>query len=236
MTNPELSVIILCYRSEEDIIPFSEHVKQAVSSFCDNYEIVLVGNYIEGSNDRTKAIVENIAAKDHVFRAICKPKKGMMGWDMREGLEFAKGELLCVIDGDGQFPVSTLKDCYEYMSQGNYDLIKTYRSIRQDGFKRRLISYVYNVMFKVLFPKVKSKDINSKPKLLKRSLYERLNLESDDWFIDAEIMIKAARIDASWYEFPIEFKALEGRASFVKTAAIIEFMRNLLIYRFKRKL
>ncbi len=235
MTKPELSVIILCYRSEEDIIPFSEQVKQAVSNFSDSYEIVLVGNYIEGSNDRTKIIVEDIAAKDHIFRAICKPKRGMMGWDMREGLEFAKGELLCVIDGDGQFPVNTLKDCYEYMSQGNYDLIKTYRDKRHDGFKRRVISYAYNVIFKLLFPKVNSKDINSKPKLLKRSLYERLNLESDDWFIDAEIMIKAARCNANWFEFPIEFKALEGRASFVKTAAIIEFIRNLLIYRFKGK-
>ncbi len=98
--HPELSIVILCYRSEEHIIGFSQKVKELAKKLTDNFEIVLVGNYIEGSVDRTKEFVENIALEDPIYKSICKPKRGMMGWDMKEGLSFAKGDFICVIDGE----------------------------------------------------------------------------------------------------------------------------------------
>ena len=233
--NPELSIIILCYRSEEGIIPFSQKVKEVVSKLTDSFEIILVGNYIEGSDDRTKDIVEDLAAKDPVFKTICKPKQGMMGWDMREGLAMATGDYLCVIDGDGQFPVESIAGCYEHIKTGKYGLVKTYREKRNDGLQRKFISVVYNLVFKALFPKVNGNDINSKPKLFSRAVYEKMNLTSDDWFIDAEIMIKVSQMDIEFYEFPIEFLELEGRQSFVNVSTIFEFIRNLVSFRLKGK-
>lgn len=234
-SNPELSIIILCYRSEEGIIPFSQKVKEVVSKLTDSFEIILVGNYIEGSDDRTKDIVEDLAAKDPVFKTICKPKQGMMGWDMREGLAMTTGDYLCVIDGDGQFPVESIAGCYQHIKTGKYGLVKTYREKRNDGLQRKFISMVYNLIFKVLFPKVNGNDINSKPKMFSRAVYDKMNLTSDDWFIDAEIMIKASQMDIEFYEFPIEFLELEGRQSFVNISTIFEFIRNLISFRLKGK-
>ncbi|MGH1336886.1 MAG: glycosyltransferase family 2 protein [Aureispira sp.] len=233
--NPELSIIILCYRSEEGIIPFSQKVKEVVSQLTDSFEIVLVGNYIEGSNDRTKEIIEDLAAKDPVFKTICKPKKGMMGWDMKEGLALTTGNYLGVIDGDGQFPVESIAGCYKHIKTGNYGLVKTYREKRNDGFQRKFISVVYNLVFKILFPGVKANDINSKPKLFSRAVYEKMELTSDDWFIDAEIMIKISKMDIQFHEFPIEFLELEGRKSFVNVSTIFEFIRNLISFRLRGK-
>lgn len=233
--NPELSIVILCYRSEEQIIGFSQNVKELAKKLTDSFEIVLVGNYIEGSVDRTKEIVEQIAMEDPIFRSICKPKRGMMGWDMKEGLSFAKGDFICVIDGDGQFPIESIKQCYEKIKTENFGLVKTFRKKRNDGVYRKLISVFYNLMFAVLFPGVKSKDVNSKPKMFTRELLDSLVLTSDDWFIDAEIMINTHRLGIKYYEFPIEFYELHGRVSFVKFSAIFEFIRNLIYYRFKGK-
>jgi len=234
-TNPELSIIILCYRSEEGIIPFAQKVKEVVSKLTDSFEIVLVGNYIEGSDDRTKDIIEDLASKDSVFKTICKPKKGMMGWDMQEGLALTKGDYLCVIDGDGQFPVESITECYNQIKTGKYGLVKTYREKRNDGFQRKFISAIYNLVFKILFPGVKADDINSKPKMFRRDVYEKMNLTSDDWFIDAEIMIKISKMDIQFYEFPIEFLELEGRQSFVNISTIFEFIRNLISFRLRGK-
>lgn len=231
---PELSIIVLCYRAEEEIIPFARKVKSIASNLTDNFEIILVGNYIEGSSDRTKEIVEKIAHEDNYFRTICKPKKGMMGWDMREGLMQAKGKYLCIIDGDGQFPTESIVKCFEMIKDGELGMVKTYREHREDGVYRIFISQIYNLLFSMLFPTVKSKDVNSKPKIITRDVYDKMNLTSDDWFIDAEIMINISKIGVKYYEFPINFYKLEGRASFVKFSAIIEFVRNLFIFRFKK--
>jgi glycosyltransferase involved in cell wall biosynthesis len=234
MTNQvELSIIILCYRSGESIIEFSKTTQNLAASLTDNYQIVLVGNYFENSGDNTKEIVEKIAANDTHFKAICKPKEGMMGWDMREGLNHADGKYLCVIDGDGQFPIDSIKTCFEKIKEGNYDIVKTYRSVRNDGFYRRFISGIYNFLFAMLFPNYPINDVNSKPKIIKKEAYQKMNLESNDWFIDAEIMINARRLKLSFFEFPVEFAKLEGRISFVKFQAIYEFLMNLIRFRIK---
>ncbi|MBP7509224.1 MAG: glycosyltransferase family 2 protein, partial [Prolixibacteraceae bacterium] len=204
----ELSIIILCYRAEEEIIPFAKKVKKIAQTLSDNFEIILVGNYIEGSSDRTKEVVERIASEDNTFRTVCKPKKGMMGWDMREGLMLADGKYLCVIDGDGQFPIESIIKCFEIIKTNQFGLVKTYRKLREDGIYRKFISQIYNWSFSMLFPRVKSKDVNSKPKIITREVYEKLGLTSDDWFIDAEIMINISKLGVKYYEFPINFYKL----------------------------
>ena len=73
--------------------------------------------------------------------------------------------------------------------------------------------------------------MNSKPKILTRNAYSRMHLKSDDWFIDAEIMIQARRLGLRISELPTGFLGLTGRRSFVRPAAILEFLRNLIRYR-----
>ena len=119
----ELSIIILCYRSEEAIINFADKAKHIAEEISSSYEIILVANYLEGSNDRTKEIVQQIAAEDNCYKYISKQKKGMMGWDMKEGLNVACGKYLCVIDGDGQFPLDSIKTCYKEIINRNYLLL-----------------------------------------------------------------------------------------------------------------
>ena len=227
----ELSIIILCYRSEEAIIEFAERTRKLAEELTDSYEIILVANYIENSGDRTGDIVKEIARQNSRYRVVCEAKQGMMGWDMKEGLNSAVGNYLCVIDGDGQFPIESIARCYSEIKTGKYGLVKTYRSKRNDGIYRKLISGVYNTLFSVLFPGIKSKDANSKPKIISREAFEQMDLQSDDWFIDAEIMINVRRRKIKYLEFPVEFEELHGRASFVKVGAIFEFIRNLIKYR-----
>tara|TARA_R110002050_G_scaffold68885_2_gene149240 strand:- start:825 stop:1541 length:717 start_codon:yes stop_codon:yes gene_type:complete len=231
--NPELSVVVLCYRSEYSIIPFIEKVKETVEKLTDNFEIILVANFIENSDDKTATIVQEIANKDAVYKPICKPKEGMMGWDMKEGLAICRGNYLCVIDGDGQFPIENITKCYNEIKKGTYDLVKTYRIKREDGFYRKSISKIYNFIFSILFSSIDSKDINSKPKIFTRKAYNQMNLTSDDWFIDAEIMLEVKRLGISFYEFPTEFLSLNDRQSFVKFSAILEFVKNLFLFKFK---
>src|SRR5438067_11815272 len=83
-------------------------------------------------------------------RSVVRPKEGMMGWDMRMGLDAARGTYIGVIDGDGQFPPESIIACLLKAELEQLDLTKTYRVLRDDGLYRRLISAVYNWLFKLL--------------------------------------------------------------------------------------
>ena len=234
MPNPiELSVVILCYRAEQSIVPFIDTVIAQVNQLNISYQLVLVGNYVPGSDDKTKDYVKEIEAKNNFVKAVVEPKNGMMGWDMRKGMMAADGNYILVIDGDGQFPIESVNQCYQIIKAKKLDLVKTYRIERHDGFYRGFISKVYNIIFNIFFPGMNNKDANSKPKVISRAAYEQMQLSSNDWFIDAEIMINVRRLKLKFEEIPVVFSELKGRTSFVKVAAILEFMRNLIIYRIK---
>lgn len=234
MSVPYFSLVVLCYRSGQDIIPFVERLQKALSRCNFSWELVLVGNYIPGTEDTTPEVVTELAKRSTNIRTVIRPKQGMMGWDMRMGLDAARGTYIGVIDGDGQFPPESIIACLLKAELEGLDLTKTYRVMRDDGLYRRFVSFVYNGIFKVLFG-FKVRDINSKPKIIRRDKYELLKLTSDDWFADAEIIIRANEMGLKIGETPVHFVANDARGSFVKPTAILEFTSNLLKYRFRKR-
>ena len=159
---------------------------------------MLVGNYhreeFPAVTDETPQVVRELAARDPRIKAVTLEKKGMMGWDARSGLAVATGETIALIDGDGQMAASDICCVYRRMMEGDFDMVKTYRIERHDGLFRGLNSTIYNRFFRVLFPGFPVHDVNSKPKLFRRAFFDKLDLQSDDWFIDAEIIIQARRL------------------------------------------
>ena len=224
---------VLCYRAGEDILPFIENLHRIMSLFRFEWELVLVANYWPDTGDRTPEICHGLAVRLPHVRCVAEPKQGAMGWDMRKGLEACRGRYIGIIDGDGQFPVEAIFSCFAKIKSADYDLIKTYRVARGDGLYRNVISTVYNWLFRLLFPDYRGYfDVNSKPKIMKREAFLRMDLRSNDWFADAEIMLNALQLQLRIYEIPIKFQTLGGRKSFVKPGAIWEFTRHLVAYRF----
>ena len=73
-------------------------------------------------------------------------------------------------------------------------------------------------------------DVNTKPKGLTRNGYERLELTSDDWFVDAELVLDAHRAGLRVVDLPVAY--LPGqRPSHVKGDAVLETARHLVRYR-----
>jgi glycosyltransferase involved in cell wall biosynthesis len=232
---PTLSAIVLCYRAEESIGRVIEPLYDDLAASGVPFELVLVANYDEGRSDSTPEVVTAFAAEREFARTVIEAKQGAMGWDMRKGLEAATGDYLVVIDGDAQNPVEDVLRMYREMERTGTDVMKGRRIARFDGLKRRIVSGVYNSLFLVLFGTRGLWDINGKPKGMTRAAYERLHLTSDDWFIDAEIVIAARRAGLEISELSVVFNRNEERASFVRASAILEFLRNMARSRLKRR-
>jgi glycosyltransferase involved in cell wall biosynthesis len=232
---PELSIVVLGYRAGESLRAFVRDLAAALATtgIERRCEIVLVANYWPDTGDPTPRVASEIAAGDARCTVVARPKAGGMGWDMRSGLAAARGERLAVIDGDGQMPAADVVAVDRLLRARGADLAKTYRAVRRDGLYRRAVSAGYNLLFRALFPGLASRDVNSKPKVMTRAAYRRLDLRDDGWFIDAEIMIQARRLGLRIAECPTRFEALDTRPSFVRPAALLEFLRALLAARWR---
>lgn len=232
--NIELSVVVLCYHSENIIEKFVHQLINEVTELNVTYELVLVANYDKNSVDNTPRLAKQLAEKYDFIRILAEEKAGGMGWDMRSGLSAAKGKYIAVIDGDAQMPASDIPIVFGVIKFGKYDLVKTYRAKRYDGFIRTVLSDIYNLLFRLLYsPRFPIRDINSKPKIFTNTAYNKMQLRSNDWFTDAEIMIQALKSNMKIAEISTMFYKNERKASFVGFKTVIEFIVNLFKYRFK---
>jgi glycosyltransferase involved in cell wall biosynthesis len=230
-TAPELSVVILGYRAQESLAGFVSQVVAGLEELDARWEVVLVANFWPGIEDSTPTVAQRLAAAEPRLRVVAEAKRGGMGWDMRSGFAAARGRYVAVIDGDGQMPAGDLLRVFAEVRGAGADLGKTFRASRDDGALRRLLSAGYNAVFRLLFPGLAVRDVNSKPKIVRAEALAAMALASEDWFIDAEMMIAARRLGLKVVEVPTSFGRLAGRQSFVRLSAVLEFLRNLARHR-----
>lgn len=230
----ELSTIVLGYRARDDLLLVVEPLYRLLEAEGVPFELVIVANYWPEKPDGTAEVARAFAETHEHTVVVARPKEGAMGWDMRTGLAAAKGAYLIVIDGDAQNPVADVIRMFHAMRDTNADVMKGRRTLRHDGPYRRIISLTYNLIFRLMFRTRGLWDINGKPKGLRRSAYEQLELDSDDWFIDAEIVLEARERGLRIAELPVEFMRNDQRASLVRPRAIWEFVVNMLRTRFGR--
>ncbi len=223
----DLSAIVLGYRSGASLVDLLDPLHTLLSDEDVEFEIVVVANYWPGQDDATPEVARGFAERRPHTIALTEPKAGAMGWDMKRGLAAASGNYLIVIDGDAQNPVEDVLRMYRAMRGRDVDMMKGRRTLRHDGTYRRFVSLAYNLLFRLLFRTRGLWDINGKPKGLTRSAYSALELESDDWYIDAEIVLKSRAAGLRIAELPVEFMRNDQRASLVRPSAIWEFLTNM---------
>ena len=230
----ELSVVVLCYRAEEALARVVGPLPADLELEGITYELVLVANYWPGRDDRTPECAAAFAREHPNVVVLAEPKQGDMGWDLRSGLEAATGEHLVYLDGDGQVPAPAALDVYRSLKESGADVAKGRRHFRDDGSLRSFTSLGFNFLFRIMFGTRGLWDVNGQPKGLTRAAYERLDLRTDDWFTDAEILLKAKAAQLEIVEVPVHFLAKRTRGSHVGPGTVWEFLVNMIRWRLGR--
>jgi hypothetical protein len=104
-----------------------------------------------------------------------------------------------------------------------------------DGLRRKVVSVVYNLFVRLLWPHLGSLDINGSPKLLPRQAVVAMDLQSKGWLLDPEIMIKAHYMGLRVLEFNVFARLRGSGVSHVRVATLSEFLSYLLAFRFSKK-
>ena len=227
ISSPEFSLVVPFYNEEAGCEPVTLRLVEELDRMQIDYELIPVNN---GSTDQTGTILDRCAREHARIKVVTVDQNQGYGWGILSGLARSSGRFVGYVDGDNQIPPAQMIQVFNHAREHDTDICKGARIERTDGFQRRVISTVYNVMFKVLF-RCPVHDVNAKPKIMKRTCFTKLGLQSKDWFIDAELVIKAQASGMRIDEVPIEFLRREQGASKVRLGAIFEFLKNILIYR-----
>ncbi len=233
MQDAAFSAVITLYNEEKNVEPLTRNLMAAFKKELSGrpFELVLVLN---GPEDNTPEIARRLSEEFSEISLVALQKNQGYGGGLLAGLSAARGPIIGILDGDEQIESADVAKIFAESLSSSYDLVKAKRTSREDGIQRLIVSTIFNTMFSVMFGQI-SDDINGKPKVLKRTAYERLRLTATDWFIDAEIMIQAARLGLSVKEVPVVFRRRKAGSSNVRLETLSEFLRNMWNYKNVKK-
>lgn len=185
---PALSVVLPAYNEEANIEPVVRRALDVLPGLVDDFEIVVVD---DGSRDATAERALELA-REHPGRVRVlrhDPNQGY-GAAIRSGFRHARGALVFYTDADNQFDLAELEWFLPMVA--NHDMVIGFRVYRYDTVLRSIVSWCYNRLVGVLF-RVHVRDVDCAYKLLRREVLEKITIESDDFFVDTELVAKARR-------------------------------------------
>lgn len=231
---PDLTLVMPCF-NEEQVVDYT--IPRLVEAFAASeygLEIVAVDN---GSTDQTAAKLAELSARfGNVVPHHVDINIGY-GNGLLQGIPKASGTWVGFIPADGQVDAEDVVRLFDAVASTGTDVLgKVRRRFRMDGLRRKLVSIAYNGFIRLLWPRLGSIDVNGTPKILPRSVLERMRLESTDWFLDPEILIKAYYLGVPVLELNVFARVRSLGLSHVRMTTCWEFFQNLLSYRFGNRL
>jgi len=184
-TAPSLSVFFPAYNDSGTIASMVIRTVKAAAELTSDFEIIVVD---DGSGDGTAEIADELARTYPQVRAVHHPINRDYGAALQTGFRSATKELIFYTDGDAQYDPAELALLWAKMTSG-VDLVNGYKISRADPLHRIIIGRVYHYTVSVLFG-LKLRDVDCDFRLMRRAIFERINLEKTSGIICVEMMKK----------------------------------------------
>lgn len=229
-----VSLVIPCYNEASSVRSTATSIVDAFHNQHIGLELVLVDN---GSSDETGRIIDELIAEGMpIIRETVKVNRGY-GHGILSGLKRCTGDYAGFLCADSQVDaIDVVRVAEIALNSQTPKLVKVRRRFRMDGIYRKAISILYNGLANLVFGGLHSIDINGNPKILPREYLQRMQLRSEDWFLDPEVMIKTKRLGLPVYEFNVLGQMRAEGLSHVRGSTMWEFFKNLMKYRFDKRL
>ena len=176
-----ITAIIPCLNEEKAI----GHVLREIPDFVD--EVIVVDN---NSTDRTPEVAREFSAK-----VVHEPVAGY-GRAYKRGFSEATGDIIVNLDGDHTYPVSGISYLLEAFLHLQVDFLNASRFPVRDpqgmSFKHKIGNMILSSAMSLLYFKW-VRDSQSGMWVFRRSLLEKMQLESDGMAFSEEIKIEALR-------------------------------------------
>jgi glycosyltransferase involved in cell wall biosynthesis len=233
MTAIDLSLVLPCYDE-------AAHLRRSVAEIVDvleqtrwSWEIVFVDDV---SRDDTRAVIGELCAADPRLRAVFHERNRGRGAAFKTGFRAASGRTTGFIDVDLEVHARYIPALVALVDERDVDVAtgRRYYNLRQTGaLHRALLSWVYRRLCAVLL-NVGVRDSETGCKFFNRATASDVVLgsESDGWFWDTEVMVRAALAGLVVHEMPVLFLRRRDKQSTVRVLSdSIAYLRALVRFR-----
>lgn len=224
MPNRSLTIFFPCYNEEDNVERATLEALSAAPLVTDDFEVIVVN---DGSNDRTGEIADRLAADNSHVRVIHHPRNRGYGAALTSGYRGATKDAIFYTDGDLQFDLKEITKLWPLLA--DYDVITGYRIKRRDPFIRKLNSYGWTTLTKILF-QLPVRDVNCAFKLFRREVIADMELKSEGALIDAEVFARARKAgyritEVGVHHYPRQYGSQTGANPFVILRAFFELFK-----------
>tara|TARA_Y100001933_G_C18902533_1_gene523149 strand:- start:9 stop:1103 length:1095 start_codon:yes stop_codon:yes gene_type:complete len=116
--NNYISVVLPTHNEEKNIIPIIQEIIERNNKF--EIEIIVVD---DNSIDNTENLIRNFSKKNREVRLISRIDRFGLSSAIKEGCLSARGDIIAVMDSDGQHEVKSLINAIDFLNTNSNDLI-----------------------------------------------------------------------------------------------------------------
>jgi glycosyltransferase involved in cell wall biosynthesis len=207
---PGLSVFFPAYNDSGTIASLVISALKTARQLTDDFEVIIVN---DGSADATAEIADELVKTYPEVRVVHHNRNRGYGGALRSGFETSTRELVFYTDGDAQYDPAEMAALWQAFDD-DVDLVNGYKISRSDPLHRVIIGRVYHHTVKLLFG-LKVRDVDCDFRLMRRSIFERVNLEKNSGVICLEMMKKIQDAGFRIAEVPVHhYHRAYGRSQF----------------------
>ncbi len=207
---PGLTVFFPAYNDSGTIASMVISAVQTARQLTSDFEVIVVN---DGSADATGRIADELARLYPQVRVIHHPHNRGYGGALRTGFAAATKPFIFYTDGDAQYDPAEMALLWERMGDG-VDLVNGYKIARSDPLHRIVLGRIYHYTVKLLFG-LKVRDVDCDFRLLRRSIFDRIQLEKSSGVICLELMKKVQDAGFRIVEVPVHhYHRAYGRSQF----------------------
>ena len=168
----DLSIVVPVFNEEENVEPLIGEIRSTLARINKSYEIITVD---DGSTDQTFAVLSRLHRCAPSLNVIRLKRNFGQTAALAAGLAYASGDIVVLMDGDGQNDPADIPALLAKIEEGN-DMVAGWRFNRQDPFlSRRLPSMIANRLISWA-TMVKLHDYGCTLKVMRRDIAKGLRL------------------------------------------------------------
>ncbi|MBL7199417.1 MAG: glycosyltransferase family 2 protein [Anaerolineae bacterium] len=222
-TLPSATAFFPAYNDGGTIASMVISAVTTLRKLTDDYEVIVVN---DGSQDYTAEVLEELATHYPELRVIHHPQNRGYGGALRTGFANATKEWVFYTDGDAQYDPHELTVLVSALDEG-IDVVNGYKITRHDPLSRRIIGRVYHHFVQITFG-FHLRDVDCDFRLLRRRIFDEIELESDSGTICLEMVKKIQDAGHVFAEVPVHhYHRVYGVSQFFNWRRLVRTARQL---------
>jgi glycosyltransferase involved in cell wall biosynthesis len=196
-----ISIVIPAYNEQTTIANIIQRTAKTLQKNGYKHEIIVIDDH---STDRSLETIKNLGAKVYSLKKhMCK------GYALRAGFTKAKGQIITTIDSDGSHRPEELPRLLSPILQNQAHIVIGSRYLNQKPAAAKKLNaagvHLFNFLIQILTGAAVS-DSQSGYRAMQAAVLKSLRLESSEYEIESEMLLKATRQGFSVLEVPISFE------------------------------